>query len=314
MFPLPSESQDPSDLADWLEMNALVGKAGQASLDDLRTALKASSSGQSLNATVEERTIQLEGVIANVSSELAERSTLAGDAYPFRLKGSSVERKNRSRGRQYSTYAFCLLLSNIPWGKRKIKGHFPERTFEEISCLAAERYLGGQSIRFGWPRLSSRLPRAFGKAVDKLSKWVGEGNGYDSYQATNVERDVGLDVVAWRAVDRRSGKLLLFGACATGEDWRDKLTELQPKDFCDLYFRGNVSPYPTKAFFTPRMVPPRLWQNYSKRAGLIFDRCRVSALVPELPLMTQHGDVWEWMRSTIQRSRKEADGRSSVRS
>lgn len=252
--------------------------------------------------------MQMESIIATVIGELAERSTLAGDAYPFRLNGSSVERKNRSRGRRYSTYAFCLLLSYIPWGKRKVKGHFPERTFEEISCLAAERYLGGQSVRFGWPRLSSRLGRPFGKAVDELSKLVSEGSGYDPSQATSTERDAGLDVVAWRTVDKRSGKLLLFGACATGEDWRDKLTELQPQDFCDLYFRENVSPYPTKAFFTPRIVSPKSWKNCSKRAGLIFDRCRVSALVPELPFMTRHGDVRDWMCSAIQRSQKEIDG------
>ena len=307
MLPLPSQSQDPSYLADWLEMNVLVGKAGQASLDDLRTALKASSSGQSLNATPEERAIQLESIIASVSSELASRLSLAGNAYPFRLRSSSLERKNSRPGRWRSTYAFCLFLSYIPWGKRKIVGHFPERTFEEISCLAAERYLGGKSIRFGWPRVPSRLPREFGKAVNELSKRVGEGMEYKPSGATGGEKDGGLDVVAWRTVDKRSGKLLLFGACATGEDWSDKLTELQPMEFCDLYFKDNVSPYPAKVFFTPKIVSPHLWQTYSKRAGLIFDRCRVSAFVPELPSIRSHGDITKWMNSTILRSGEKAD-------
>ena len=122
-----------------------------------------------------------------------------------------------------------------------------------------------------------------------------------------MERDFGVDVVAWRAVDSRSGKLLLFGACATGEDWNDKLNELQPLDFCQLYFLGSVSPDPMKAFFTPRIVPEDLWKNYSKQAGLIFDRCRVSAYVPELPTLNYHGDVSEWMQTTFLTSGKEAD-------
>ena len=307
MLPLPSHSQETPDLADWLEMNALVGKAGQASLDDLRTALKASSSGQSQNASPEQRTMQLEGIVGSVGGELASRSILAGRAYPFKLRSSSLERRYLRHGRRSSTYAFCLILSYIPWKNRKIKGHFPERTFEEISCLVAQRYLSGESVRFGWPRARSKLPSAFGQAVGELSKRVGEGGGYDSLEETAVEKDGGLDVVAWRAIDARSGKLLVFGACATGEDWRNKLTELQPIDFCDLYFRGNVSPYPTKAFFTPRIVPSQLWQNYSKRAGLIFDRCRVSAFVPELPSIKLHGDVQEWMQSTLENSGREAD-------
>ena len=161
------------------------------------------------------------------------------------------------------------------------------------------------------PRVSSRLPKEFGKAVEELSKRVAEGDGYRSSEATGIERDGGLDVVAWRAVDSRSGKLLVFGGCATGEDWKDKLTELQPMDFCKLYFLGSVSPLPTKAFFTPRIVPLGLWKNYSQRAGLIFDRCRVSAYVPDLPALKYHGDVGEWMQTTIGSSGKEADRRTS---
>ena len=307
MLPLPSHSQETPELADWLEMNALVGKAGQVSLDDLRTALKVSSSGHIQNVSPEHRTIQLEGIVANVARELAYRSTLAGRSYPFKLRGSSLERRYLNRGRGYSTYAFCLILSHLPWDERKIAGYFPERTFEEISCLVAQSYLGGESVRFGWPRVRSQLPSRFGQAVNELSRRVGEGGGYDPLGATAVEKDGGLDVVAWRTIDTRSGKLLLFGACATGADWRDKLTELQPMEFCDLYFRWNVAPYPTKAFFTPRIVPSQLWKNYSKRAGLIFDRCRMSVFVPELPWIKRHGDVLEWMKSTIERSGRKAD-------
>ena len=288
----------------------LVGRAGQASLDDLRTALKASS-WYARNEPSEQRTIQLEGIIVSVGNELKIRSELTGDAYPFQVRGSSLERRRQRRAGLRSTYAFCLMLSYLPWDKKRLTGHFPDRTFEEISCLAAGQYLGGRSIRFGWPRVSSRLPKKFGKAVEELSKRVAEGDGYRSLEATGIEKDGGLDVVAWRAVDSRSGKLLVFGGCATGEDWRDKLTELQPMDFCKLYFLGSVSPLPTKAFFTPRIVPLGLWKNYSQRAGLIFDRCRVSAYVPDLPVLKYHGDVSVWMQTTIGSSGKEADRRTS---
>ena len=310
MLSLPFDTQDPSDFADWVEMNVLVGKAGQASLDNLRTALKASSL-YARNQTPEQRTIQLEGIIARVGNELKSRSELTKDAYPFRMVGSSLERRRKRGAGLRSTYAFCLMLSYLPWNEKRLSGHFPDRTFEEIACLAAGKYLGGSSIRFGWPRVASRLPKGFGAAVEELSKRVAEGEGYRPLEETGAERDGGLDVVAWRAVDSRSGKLLLFGGCATGEDWRSKLTELQPMDFCQLYFQGSVSPLPTKAFFTPRIVPVGSWKNYSQRAGLIFDRCRVSAYVPELPQLKYHGNVSEWMQTTIGSTGKKADRRVS---
>ena len=86
MLSLPSDTQDPSDFADWVEMNVLVGRAGQTSLDDLRTALKASS-WYARNEPSEQRTIQLEGIIVSVGNELKIRSELTGDAYPFQVRG-----------------------------------------------------------------------------------------------------------------------------------------------------------------------------------------------------------------------------------
>ncbi len=301
MLSLPSITQGPLELADWLEMNVLLGKAGQASLDNLRAALKAGTLGQSLNASREEQTVQLEDTLACVRRELACRASLAGQAYPFRLRSSSLERVTRNNSR-FSTYTFCLMLSYIPWEKRRVTGHFPERTFEELSCLVAKQYLGGDSLRFAWPRVTSQLPSQFEQAVNELCKRIGEGDGYRAADALDSEKDGGLDVVAWRTIDPRPGKLVLFGACATGGDWEDKLQELQPGDFCKTYFKGTVPLKPAKAFFTPRVVPPNRWRNYSNKAGLIFDRCRVSALAPELPSIKRHGDVQEWIKIAIERT------------
>ena len=98
-----------------------------------------------------------------------------------------------------------------------------------------------------------------------------------------------MDIVAWLPIDKRSGKLLLFGACATGQNWIEKLTELQPETFCRYYMRENVEPPPAKAFFTSSIVPNESWGIYSGRAGVLFDRCRVSRFVPKLAIGTRHG-------------------------
>ena len=92
MLRLPSRTPDPTGLTDWLEMNSLVGKAGQASLDDLRRALKASS-WFAHGGSSEQRTIQVEDVVAQVGREVKVRSELTRNAYPFRVRGSSLERR-----------------------------------------------------------------------------------------------------------------------------------------------------------------------------------------------------------------------------
>lgn len=307
MLTLPSKSYDPLELADWLELNALIGTAGQANLDNLRDALRAGSLGSEPGASKEQHSARLESIAASVRSEIADRRDRTKSAYPFRLEGSSLERVIRRNSRPLSTYAFCLMLSYVSWKDRKVQGHFPDRVFEEISCLVARRYIEGKAVRFGWPRVSTVLPSGFGSAVDKLCRRMGEGAGFRRGSATVGEKDAGVDVVAWKPIDERPGKLLLFGACATGANWPRKLTELQPQDFCELYMNAKVSPVPAKAFFTPFSIPRTSWETYSGWAGVLFDRCRVSRFVPKLTVGTRHGDVREWMRHMIEQERPQVD-------
>ena len=298
MLPLPARTDDAWELADWLELNALVSQAGQASLDDMRDGLRTGAPGYGADG-LSQQADQLEEIAANVRSEIASRAKRARRGYPFRLKGSSLERTIHKDRRSSSTYAFCLLLSVIPWKDQRSPGYFPDRIFEEVSCCAVGNYMGGKALRFGWPRKGAKLPSRFDAAVTKLCVRVGEGTRYCDTNATGAEKDAGLDVVAWRPIDDRPGKLLVFGACATGSKWEDKLNELQPNHFCETYFQDSITPKPAKAFFTPRVIPEERWRNYTSRAGMLFDRCRVSELEPVLPAEKYHGDAREWMRTTM---------------
>ena len=305
MLPLPPENEETKELADWLELNALVGQAGQISLDNMRDSLRTGTLGYIGEELPMQQAARLEEIAADVRGELESRARRARRAYPFRLRGSSLERVGVSHDLRSSTYAFCLMLSAVPWEERKIAGYFPDRIFEELSSQVAEKYLGGKALRFGWPR-KTVLPSRFGEAVTQLCVRMGEGTEYRADLATGTERDAGLDVVAWRSIDERPGKLLLFGACATGRNWVQKLNDLQPQHFCGIYLRDPISPQPAKAFFTPRIVPQELWRSYTSMAGVLFDRCRVSVLAPQLPKTVRHGDAQEWMEKAMGRARREA--------
>ncbi len=300
MLPLLYGNEETWELADRLELSALFGRSGQASLTEIIDGLRIGSLGSSVEEGHEQRTNWLEETAAGIRTEIEYRSRHTKADYPFRLRGSSLERRGRSGGFSASTYAFCLMLSVIPWEERREAGYFPERIFEDISCEAAEVYLSGKSLRFGWPRKGNGIPSNFGQAVATLCRRIGEGDGYRDCDATGDEKDAGLDVVAWGPVDDRPGKIVLFGACATGKNWESKLHQLQPLSFCETYVRGRITPAPARAFFTPHVVPRRRWGLYTSNAGMLFDRCRLSRLVPRLPDNALHGDARRWMRLTIE--------------
>jgi len=39
---------------------------------------------------------------------------------------------------------------------------------------------------------------------------------------------------------------------------------------------GPVSPSPIKSFFTPYRVERDKWEFYARKAGILFDRCRIA--------------------------------------
>ena len=268
MLPLPASPTDTFKLADWLELECLLSKQKSSSAGDLTDALRF--------ASLFHDEIEIENKVTDVFDELEQRSLSAGNSYPFELTGNLVTR--RHTWKKYRPYVFCLCLSYFGWSTKKPRQHFPERLFEEISCYAAVNYLHGQDIRFGWPR-HSPLTANFGKALNLLCHdHIKEGAGFRDQDEPQSNGDGCLDIVAWNSFpDNRPGKLLLFGACAAGKDWEDdKMDELQPATFCANCMIEIPPSSIIKAFFIPHRVVPSKWDRYSRRAGVIFDRCRIS--------------------------------------
>jgi hypothetical protein len=104
-----------------------------------------------------------------------------------------------------------------------------------------------------------------------------------------------LDVVAWRGFpDRESSKVIVFGQCATGNDWWEKRNDLQPQSWCGKWLLKHPAVPPLKAFFVPHRVPSERWPELTFDAGVVFDRCRLSHLAnPSLPEpLREHLKAW----------------------
>ena len=265
MLSLPQSLADPLQLADWLELLALTSPDLNSSRGDLEGALRIASQSQLDDDEA------IEGKVQEVFSELEQRQQSAGESYPFTVDFRGILQA-KSGWDAFPAYAFCLLLSNCGSDDYIKTG----KLFEQLSCYAIDGYLqcDGNVVPFGSPRVS--LGKPFHQAVEELCDLIGEGEGYSQKPALN-SKDDRVDLVAWRSfADKRSGKLLIFGQCASGRNWKEKLSELNPDAFCDLWMSCAPMSPKVKAFFVPYRIDHERWDYCVRYGGILFDRCRIA--------------------------------------
>ena len=246
-----------------------------------------------LDELVEREGEVLEGIADAAFEQLALRKRYLDVHYPFTVDGTL----SAEAGAQSSPYVFLTALTFFG----PILKNAPENgssLFERISAAALVEYLGGaetaRSYDFGFPRRGN--PRAFRDAIDDLCQKLGEGMGckVDRRQTASV-KDAKLDLVAWVPFkDMRRNQLSVFGQCAAGTDWRSKLNELQPVDFCNIWLREPPAMPPLLAFFVPRMVTDDVWlQVCVGERRIFFDRLRIARLLSGLNRgLIEHCGTW----------------------
>ncbi len=280
-----SVTDSSESLADWVEVKTLWDPDGNGSQVELKKSLQMSGTTDALDdedestSRVEAWEDPCEAAVEGAFSEIEDRYHACGSgggAYPFAVSREFVARDGHTHE---SVYAFLLLLSRFGHSAGP-KGLHGEQLFEDLCACAAEAYLGGEhsgvkSYVFGFPRRLA--PSGFRPALDDLCGALGEGGGSRERPQTASQKDAGLDIVAWRSFeDERAGKLIAFGQCATGSNWKDKLVDLQPTDWCTLWMQDRPAVYPIRLFFVPHRVSHRDWFFRCVQGGILFDRCRIA--------------------------------------
>ena len=284
---VPPASSDPTILADWLELEAAIQPDAIRSQQDLIAALGRTGSidavpfpagidDEPLDELVEREDEELEAIASAAFDLLAWRESYLGKHYPF-----AIDRVLRADA--YADASPYLFLTALTYFGPTYQ-HTPESgasLFERVSAAALVEYLGGaktvRSYDFGFPRREG--PRAFRDALNDLCESMGEGLGCKVSRAKTADvKDAKLDLVAWVPLeDRRRNQLSVFGQCAAGLDWRGKLNELQPVDFCNIWLRETPAMAPLLAFFVPRQVEKELWfQVCVGERRIVFDRLRIT--------------------------------------
>lgn len=282
----PSASEGREVHADWLELRALKAADHNSSIQDLVQEIRRTGTIEAIEPDDQPDDPQDRGaektqiVAEDAFAEIDDRHTSCGGprgTYPFRLRPQYIElRPNLSQ----SVYLFLLALS---WFGKDAgpEGTDGARLFELLCVHAAMTYFGGvasrvESYHFGAPRRST--PRSFKIALDEMCHQMGEGQGCRTDRSNlRDQKDAKLDLTVWRPFhDKRPGKLMGFGQCATGHDWTDKLTHLQPEAFCGMWMLDTPAVTPVRLFFVPLRIEQRRWLDATRQGGIIFDRCRIA--------------------------------------
>lgn len=221
---------------------------------------------------------------AGARKEIERRVDLLGASYPFKAEETHLKLK-RGKGND-SLYLELLRLSTA--NDLLLKDR--ER-FEIMVGRALQSYLGPSAKHrcCGWRtkeepdvnRFKERLGKVY-SASNEL-KWS-PGDGFPDDPPSNLIKDLGLDVVAWLPMpDKRAGQVFLVAQCATGRtDWEGKFDDL---NWSNLGCWARPLPEKwggVRCFAVPFHIPNfKRWEVISGRAGMLFDRARLTLLLKE---------------------------------
>ena len=97
-------------------------------------------------------------------------------------------------------------------------------------------------------------------------------------------KDAGLDFVVWKAMpDGRKGHLFLLGQCACGDDWEEKLHDIDVDALTQSWIRPLSVAAPVRVFATPHHIPNEThFADVNQRGGLTLDRARIVLIAETL--------------------------------
>lgn len=272
----PSATAPTREIADFSEL--LAWRDGEASITKVIAAVNRLEENDHGDGVAEDD--PNEHRIEEAFSELEFRARACGirHEYPFEIDqaGSTVHLSDLSLSSRSLVYRFLFLATRLNMkDNRKHAGIDGTQLFERLSAQVSQEYLGerAESLVFG----TSSGEAGFRNKIDDLCKRIGEGDRFNGKQGTSAyTRDGKFDVVAWKPFsDGRQGKMILFGQCKTGTNYKNTLAQLQPDSFCRKWLRWQPALPPIRGFFISEALSATGWYDAASDAGLLFDRCRI---------------------------------------
>ena len=270
----PSARASAYELADYAEW--VCWRDATSSMTQLLKDLGRLAENDYSDGVPEEEPI--DRVVEEAFAEIERREAACRGGYPFVIgdEGYTLRTSAKPESPKQIIYKYLLLATRLDMKDNRIHAEIDgSLLFENLGADATRSYFGArsESLVFG----TSAKDSNFAARVDALCQQLKEGVRFENRnQAPPKEKDGKLDVVVWTPFpDDMPGKLIAFGQCKTGTDYKDKLTQLQPDSFCRKWLYSSPVLTPLRMFFVAEALPQDHWYSIASDAGILFDRCRI---------------------------------------
>ena len=299
----PSMSSSVQEFADYLELLCLVND-GEYSINDAQTQIDIISDEDDQESIINEDDV-LHDNLQLALEEIDRRSFACNGNYPFTTDRNSIcflSAKDEPKKSLTLIYLYLLLATRLNMLDRKIVNDVDgTQLFEELSAIAIKNHFGVNADAYVFGTGSAG---GFKEKINTLIAKIEEGEqAREPEYSTNDERDGGLDVVVWKPfADKSKGKLIGFGQCKTGTEWRKLVADLVPEDFCKDYFSVQPIATPIKLFFVCEAFRQN-WEKIGRKAGLLFDRCRIMENLSEFKVQDHSallGKISQWVNDNME--------------
>lgn len=271
---VPSSRPSRHELADFIEL--MAWQRGSISATAIARLLGRLDDNDYSNGVPEDD--ELDGVVEGAYSEIEWRAEVCQEGYPFAISalGQTLHSAPNYANGKHLIYKYLLLATRLNMGVNRSHANIDGTLlFEELASEVARNYLGlrAESLVFG----TAVGQVGFREKVEELCRRLNEGDGFMNRDEVDTKaRDGKLDVVTWKPfADRRHGKLIAFGQCKTGTEYRDTLAQLRPDSFCSKWLQSSPAVTPVRMFFISDSPGRGSWYSMTSDSGILFDRCRI---------------------------------------
>jgi len=172
------------------------------------------------------------------------------------------------------------------------------KLFENLVAVSMKNYLG-HAIKIGSPR-NVGVPKGFTKCIGHVCSVLNESRGVSP--RIHWKKDGGVDVIAWRPFDDRSGQVVLLVQCTSGKGWNKKICDISLRTW-DRWIHFAAVPITALAFpFVFNTGSPRSrdqWLDFSCKGGILLDRLRLASFHPIQVPPSLKQDVIDWSERQI---------------
>ncbi|MCY4301241.1 MAG: hypothetical protein OXC68_05825 [Aestuariivita sp.] len=325
MIKAPGKNGTRSEIADWLEIRALLKLESSSSIvmsvastESEDHGLDETESGNETELEITEK--EVENGLDIVAYELGFRNDSLNEMYPFKYTALpsghfSLTLDFDETNQAHQMYVFMLLVSGV----RDKRIALPDleafilqagTLFHVCASIGVAGLMhSGQTFWFGFPRPDgTNFLDALRKLSDKLKfpKPKQQIPAGMSAQAKDEE----IDIVGWRPfVDNRIGGLIVLCQAASGSNWSAKSIISAVPKFSKTFFTQGPYGYGVGAMAMPFMAHHdvelttkdieedfedacynRLWSTHSG-FGVILDRIRIVQATNEVFSRADHEDA-----------------------